>query len=491
MTQKILLVNGSGAIDEQINPLANEINGSWQILKASQEEVLQRATQEAPDYILFDSPGHDQRFVETLESLQQNGTTQDIPVVVLCCDRDTNTIRNYMHHGIEDFLIKPLNMDELFLRLESLGKRHRQMNQSDPKAKRLSDLFQVAQNTANALVVFDADGTIEWVNRGFERMYGYTLETYHSLYGHEIFAPESKRLQMAIEQFREGEEAVTLEHEITTFGGQKKWIQTTLTPIFGTEQVLKRIVAVESDITELRKEKQRSDELLLNILPFEIAEQLKKKGKAKSKKYKTVTVMFADFANFTGLTKIMSVNELIDELNFYVQQFDEIAGRHYIEKIKTIGDAYMCAGGLPLKNNSNPFDVTLASLEIRKFISDMARRNKKQGKRVWQLRLGIHTGEVMAGVIGSKRFAYDIWGNTVNIASKMEEMSEVGKINISGDTGKYIGDYFDLTYRGKVQMKNTPDVIDMYFVNRLKPEYSEDDEGIYPNRQFLKILSQY
>ena len=253
---------------------------------------------------------------------------------------------------------------------------------------------------------------------------------------------------------------------------------------------LVKIVAVESDVTALYKEKKKSDELLLNILPFEVAEQLKKKGQAKSRKYRTVTVLFADFENFTGLTRVYSTKELIRELNVYVKKFDEIIDRHFIEKIKTIGDAYMCAGGLPLKNKSNPIDVTLAGLEIQNYINNVAKEKEEKGEQPWELRLGIHTGEVMAGVIGNKKFAYDIWGNTVNTASRMESTSEVGKVNVSGKTYEFIKDYFDCTYRGKIKVKNITEEIDMYFVNRLRPEYSEDDDGIFPNNEFRKILAK-
>jgi class 3 adenylate cyclase len=130
-------------------------------------------------------------------------------------------------------------------------------------------------------------------------------------------------------------------------------------------------------------------------------------------------------------------------------------------------------------------------LEIQKVINDMAVEKEQRGEIPWELRLGIHTGEVMAGVIGSKKFAYDIWGNTVNTASRMEETGEIGKVNVSGITYSYIADYFDCTYRGKIKVKNMAEEIDMYFVNRLKPEFSEDPEGIYPNAEFRKILAKY
>jgi PAS domain S-box-containing protein len=491
MTQKILVVDDSGEIDSKVRPYASAFNGSWNILTVEGGEIFRKALEVNPDCILIDAASTQCNAWNAIQALRDNIQTQYIPVIILFDGGEFESILPFTELEHTDFLFKPVNPHELALRLEALCNKRTCLESLHRENERLHDLTRVAENTGNALVVFYPDGQVEWANKGFELIYGSSLNDYLARFKHEIFSSDSKRLHMIADQLEQGEQVFTLEHEIQTLSGEKKWVQTTITPLFDETGKIHKMVAVESDITELREEKTKSDQLLLNILPFEIAEQLKKKGTAKSKKYKTVTVMFADFANFTGMTKVLTVNELIDELNRYVRNFDEIIGRHYIEKIKTIGDAYMCAGGLPLKNNSNPFDVTLASLEIRKFLSEMARRNQELNKQIWQLRMGIHTGEVMAGVIGSKRFAYDIWGSTVNIASKMEELSQVGRINISGDTHQYIRDYFDTTYRGKVRIKNTPDVIDMYFVNRLKPEYSEDEEGIYPNKAFLKVLSQY
>lgn len=246
---------------------------------------------------------------------------------------------------------------------------------------------------------------------------------------------------------------------------------------------------IEKQTQELELQKEVSDRMLLNILPYEIAEQLKKKGHAKTKLYRRATVMFTDFKDFSKHANELSAQELVEELDFYFQNFDSIIDEHYIEKIKTIGDSYMCAGGLPLKNRSNPFDVLLAALKITKLMREKKQINKDENKTLWECRIGIHTGAVVAGVIGKKKFAYDIWGDAVNTASRMESNSEVNKINISGDTYEQIKDYFDCTYRGKIEIKNIGEV-DMYFVDRLKEEFSEDREGVYPNGDFKKMLAK-
>jgi len=240
----------------------------------------------------------------------------------------------------------------------------------------------------------------------------------------------------------------------------------------------------------LEEEKKKSDQLLVNILPYEIAEQLKNKGFVDAKHYRRVTVMFTDFKGFTKITEDLSTEQLVKELNIYFEKFDEIIGMHYLEKIKTIGDAYMCVGGLPIRNKSNPIDTVLAALKIRKFVEGYNEYKISNNLPPWDLRIGIHTGEVIAGVIGQKKFAYDIWGDTVNKASRMESSGEVGQINISGETYQYIRDYFSCDYRGKIAAKNKGE-IDMYFVKCIKPELTNDPAGILPNQHFLQLLSEY
>lgn len=241
---------------------------------------------------------------------------------------------------------------------------------------------------------------------------------------------------------------------------------------------------------KLEHEKQKTDNLLLNIFPESIADQLKSKGSVAPKGYKLISVLFTDFKDFTKISEQLSHKEIIEELSICFEKFDEIIEKHYIEKIKTIGDAYMCAGGLPIRNKSNPIDVVLAGLEIQKFMKDYNKIKEEQSKLIWNLRLGIHSGPAISGVIGKKKLAFDIWGDTVNTASRMESSGAVGKVNISGDTYKDVKEYFECTYRGKIEAKNKG-LIDMYFVERLKEEYSKDEEGVFPNKKFMSILSTY
>ncbi len=247
---------------------------------------------------------------------------------------------------------------------------------------------------------------------------------------------------------------------------------------------------LEQQKERLEIEMKKTDDLLKNILPYEIAEQLKNKGNVDAKKYRRVSILFTDFKDFTKISGDLDPEEIIKELSVYFGKFDDITGNHYIEKIKTIGDAYMCVGGLPLRNKSNPIDTVLAGLEIQRFVEKYNESRSAKKMPVWELRVGIHTGKVIAGVIGTKKFAYDIWGDDVNTASRMESSGEAGKVNISGATYKYIADYFECTYRGKIKAKNKGE-IDMYFVNGLKPEYCENGDPIKPNSKFREILASY
>jgi class 3 adenylate cyclase len=182
----------------------------------------------------------------------------------------------------------------------------------------------------------------------------------------------------------------------------------------------------------------------------------------------------------------MDHQELISELDKCFIFFDEVCVRHNIEKIKTVGDSYMCAGGIPIINKTNPIDTILAAFEMIDFIE----KNEAGSTGMkWKIRIGIHTGEIIAGVVGKTKFAYDIWGDTVNTANRMESSGEPNKINISGETYRYVKDLFECTYRGKVPAKHKGE-IDMNFVERIKTEYSLDDAGKIPNKLFMEKYQQ-
>lgn len=238
----------------------------------------------------------------------------------------------------------------------------------------------------------------------------------------------------------------------------------------------------------LQMEKDKTERLLKNVMPESTAEELKKSGKARARAYKTVSVVFTDFVGFTKISDKMSATDLVKKLDVYFTKFDEIIVKNNLEKIKTIGDAYMCAGGVPVRNNTNPIDACLAALQIQDYMKKRKLDAIANNDEYWELRLGINTGEVTAGVIGSERLAYDIWGATVNQAQRMEMLGEPEMVTITGSTFKYIEPYFECEFKGKAQTKSRG-LIDMYVVKRIKPELSVGGEGIQPNKKFNQIVN--
>jgi ligand-binding sensor domain-containing protein len=225
-------------------------------------------------------------------------------------------------------------------------------------------------------------------------------------------------------------------------------------------------IKVEEGTMVIRKQKDEVENLLLNILPAEVAEELKVKGSAEAQQFDEVTVLFTDFKGFTQLSEKMSPKELVFVINEYFSAFDHIMVKYGVEKIKTIGDAYMAVGGLPITTSTHATDVISAAIEIQQFMAEQKSRKEAQGELFFDIRIGIHTGPVVAGIVGVKKFAYDIWGDTVNTASRMESNGEVGKINISQTTYTLVKDKFNCVERGKIQVKGKGEV-DMYFVDRL------------------------
>ncbi|MBN2174853.1 MAG: tetratricopeptide repeat protein [Bacteroidales bacterium] len=238
-----------------------------------------------------------------------------------------------------------------------------------------------------------------------------------------------------------------------------------------------RIKYVRKTKKIIEDEKALSEKLLLNILPLETAEELKEKGSATPKHYDKVSVLFTDFKGFTKIAEKLTPQELVEELNQCFLEFDRIIDKHNLEKIKTIGDAYMCTGGIPAANDTNPVDIVKAGLEIKEYMEKLKKERESRGEDYWELRIGIHTGPVIAGVVGKNKFAYDIWGDAVNTASRMESSGIPGKVNISGTTYEYIKDRFNCSYRGKILAKNKGE-IDMYIVdgfigNLIQPQPAE------------------
>ena len=252
-------------------------------------------------------------------------------------------------------------------------------------------------------------------------------------------------------------------------------------------KVEERTAEVRAKSDEIAGQKVRIEELLLNILPKAVSDELRDTGKATAKRFDHVTVMFTDMKGFTTMAEKMTPEQLVAELDECFVRFDRITARYGIEKIKTIGDSYMSACGLPMPVKHHALRAVMAALDVRQEMVRWQAESNGTGRMPWVLRIGLHSGPVVAGVVGRRKFAYDIWGDTVNTASRMESSGAPGEVNVSGTTHELVKDHFVCEHRGQVEAKNKGR-IDMYFIRRLKPEFSADPEGTTPNQRFLEAM---
>jgi class 3 adenylate cyclase len=221
---------------------------------------------------------------------------------------------------------------------------------------------------------------------------------------------------------------------------------------------------------QLKATQEKSDALLSNILPTAIIEELNSTGEAQPRRHEDASILFTDFAGFTQAVSTIPAKRLVKELDDIFRGFDDIIAANGLEKIKTIGDAYMAAAGLPLPAEDHAVRCVRAALSMTRFIDD---RNQTAAMK-WGLRVGVHSGAVVAGIVGKNKYAYDVWGDTVNIASRMESSGEINKVNMSAYTFELVRDHFECEYRGKLAAKGKGE-IDMYFVlrERLLPDESQ------------------
>lgn len=512
MSYKILIADDQRDNIIAIYSIINHYDSSIEIIGAPNGKIaFEKAKQYNPDLIILDWEMPIMTGLDAVKLLKITPETQEIPIIMATALTSSENLQEAMEAGAMDYIKKPIDKIELVARIKSALfsydnykeiKRQKSViedlaEELLTKNEELKKLSVVASKTDNSVLIINSIGEIEWANEAFDKIYGIDLDNYKIKYGKTIFetAKIFKNTKILNECFTD-KKSVSYIAEYKEIEETSKWIQTTLTPILNDDFAIEKLIAVESDITKLKeqeevikKEKEKSDNLLLNILPNETAEELKSKGFATPRHYKAVSIMFTDFKGFTSTCSGLSPNEIVSELHSYFVKFDDIVSKYYLEKIKTIGDAYMCAGGLPIRNKTNPIDSVLAALEIQNFMNNIAEQKREKKMPIWELRLGIHTGEVVAGVVGKKKFAYDIWGDSVNIASRMETAGQVGKVNISETTYKYIKDFFVCEHRGKIDAKNKGK-IDMYFVNSIIPDLSIDGEGIFPNEKFKKIISE-
>ena len=316
-----------------------------------------------------------------------------------------------------------------------------------------------------------------YVNKGdFKNGYEYQLK--YVAQKDSIFNLETddkiRRLQFDFDLDKKQDEIELLEKKAEITDLQQKRQKSALYTLILTSAIVlllaiglyRRYVFIRKTNVVINEEKNRAEDLLLNILPYETAKELQLNGKVKAKRSESVTVMFTDFKSFTKFSESLTPEALVKSVDFFFSRFDQIVDKYGLEKIKTIGDAYMCAGGLPFPLEDHAIKVINAAFEILDVMEE-AKKVKDDDISHFDIRIGINTGPVVAGVVGIKKFAYDIWGDTVNIASRMESASTSGRINISENTYKLIKDHFVCKYRGEIEVKNRG-IMKMYFVNAKK-----------------------
>jgi class 3 adenylate cyclase len=304
---------------------------------------------------------------------------------------------------------------------------------------------------------------------------------------HKEFVKPSRELAFFIER-----EKVKENIDIPKVPGTWKLYFETIAEVFASNRSLVRdmndlLQYLEQRVEERTKEitmiSKKNEELLLNILPFEIAEELKQNGNVKPIFYESATILFTDFKDFTSIAENLKPNQLIENLDYCFKYFDQLMDLCHLEKLKTIGDSYMCVGGVPKINKSHPVDAVLAGLKMQKFIKELIKSDNFQTNIQWNLRIGIHTGHLVAGVIGDKKFTFDVWGDTVNLASRMESSGLVGTVNVSEETKSRISQFFECNHRGKIDAKNKGQ-LEMFTVVGLLPQWQKEGDSIEPNQSF-------
>ena len=245
-----------------------------------------------------------------------------------------------------------------------------------------------------------------------------------------------------------------------------------------------QLLKLDKENDKLIKKIEKLENLIASLPPDIIPKDSKAKLGKKKLKFKMATVMFIEMYGFKKISEGLDTQYVIDELDRIILEFNLVARKYKLQKIKTIGDTYMCAGGVPVKNSTNPLDVVLAALEMADYVNKLAKEYEESGRVFWDIRIGINTGVVKAQASGKKKISYDLKGETVNIATRMATSADTGKINISANTYVLVAEYFVCKMHGRLPVKYEG-MIEMYHVKKLKPAYAlERKVGLFPNDIF-------
>lgn len=444
------------------------------------KSAIQKVEEAQPDVILLDvmMPGIDG--FEICRRLKANESSKDIPVIFMTALSETVDKVTGFEAGAVDYITKPIQEEDLKARVKahftirnlnrSLVEQNQRLQEEIRERQRKEEELRLSNQaiaaSSNGIVIADArkpDMPITYVNPAFEQLTGYSAEEVvgrncRFLQGKDKEQPALDELRAAL---REGRGCTVILSNYRK-NGTLFWNELRISPIYDTDGNLTHYVGIQSDITErkiaqeaLHYQQEQTEKLLLNILPKPIAEQLKLEPSTIADSFEEVSVLFADLVGFTEFSSRHSATELVEFLNVIFSEFDQLVEKHDLEKIKTIGDAYMVVAGLPTPRADHADAIAQMALDMQQAL---AKVNAKTGED-FSMRIGINSGSAVAGVIGLKKFSYDLWGDTVNTASRMESLGISGEIQVTAATYRRLRDKYLFEERGVISVKGKGEMV--------------------------------
>lgn len=426
--------------------------------------------------VLLETTSADDHSYQICRQLKENRASRDIPIIMVG-DRQPHQLAAAFESGASDYLCLPLIPQEVLARvqyhLNGYRRRHQLSEQNKllleevRERKQIEDTLRqteakyrrIFENATEGIFQTSIAGSYISVNPALAQMYGYDspedlMETVTNI-GVQLYV-QPKRRDELVAYLQQYDKIIGAESEVFRKDGSKVWISETIRKVHDEAGNLLYYEGIVHDITEsrriemeLRQQRKQADRLLVNILPYQIATRLKAGARTIAESFNEVTVLFADLVQFTAASGQMEPKELVDLLNEIFSNFDRLAEKHGLEKIKTIGDAYMAAAGLPVSRPDHVEAVALMALDMQQAIAQFPRPDGQ----AFQLRIGIDTGPVIAGVIGMRKFAYDLWGDTVNIASRMETTGVAGRIQVTPAVYERLKHRYHFEPRGSILVK--------------------------------------
>jgi PAS domain S-box-containing protein len=458
---------------------------------ATGQQAIDRLTEAGASLVLLDILLPDLDGYRLCQRLKENPLTQNIPIIFLSSLDDSLDRVKAFQVGAADYIAKPFASEEVLVRVQNqlnLASQRQQLNYQNALLRQeVEERTQVEQallaaemnyrsifeNSTVGIFKASAQGTYLTVNPSMAQLYGYdsTTEMITTVQdiNRQIYVQPKRRDELMV-YLNRYDRITDAESEVFCKNGSTLWVSEDIWKVWDREGHFLYYEGIVHDIserrqieTELRQQRQQADRLLVNILPYRIAQRLKSDSRIVPESLERVSVLFADLVDFTAASTEMNPDQLVTLLNEVFSMFDQLAEFHGLEKIKTIGDAYMVAGGVPMPQEHHDQAIAQFALDIREAIQQFSRSDGNP----FQIRVGIHTGPVVAGVIGRRKFAYDLWGDTVNLASRMESTGEAQKIQVTPEFYHRLKDQFKFEPRGDIAIKGRGQVATYWLIDRL------------------------